>query len=135
MFKLFMIFILKLILVILLLSIDRYIFQKGTIKLCCPSCKIKIKWRDMKPFNGPFGFRKPAPCPHCGTIIIPDRLSDTLSQVVYAWGNIVYNDGSFSLDFGDGRLIPGGGISEPTIVKATVCYNIVLDKRIIGRCD
>ena len=84
MYKLFMIPIFKLILIILLSFIGRYIFQKGTIKLCCPSCKIKIKQRHMKLFNGPFGLRKPAPCPHCGTIIIPDRLSHILFYVFFS---------------------------------------------------
>ena len=41
-----------------------------------------------------------------------------------------------SLGVGDGRLIPGGGVSQgPMTVKATTCYYWVVTKKKIGRCD
>ena len=44
----------------------------------CPSCKKQISWRQKFKFVkgiGMIGLRRPAPCPHCGTMLIYSKWS------------------------------------------------------------
>jgi hypothetical protein len=44
----------------------------------CPTCKGLISWRQRWKLSTAVGFRKPLPCPHCGSVLVwskwPHRL-------------------------------------------------------------
>lgn len=58
----------------------------------CPFCKKQISWNQRHRFvKGVFliGLRRPAPCPHCGTMLMykkwPHRISNITSILLIVW--------------------------------------------------